>query len=136
MDDIRDIVQHLTGSADVRYHIEPDAPQLLAVTHTRSILPRVLDFLHDHRHLSRPAEAFNPAAALQRAARIVQDPGIARRDPHFPDSFSLLSPAERRANRTVWDKMVRRLNKRDLDLPMCFEPNDWEEGVDVDRRWK
>ncbi|GAA5864626.1 hypothetical protein JCM3774_006019 [Rhodotorula dairenensis] len=137
VDDIQDIKQHLTGSPDVRFHIEPDAPQLLAVTHVESVLPRVTDFLGDYRHLSQPDASFDPAEALQRAARIARDPGIANRDPRFPDSFSLLSPEERRSNRTFWDKMVRRQNKCALDLPMCFEPNDWEEGGDdLYRRWK
>lgn len=136
VDDIREIRQHLTGSSDVRFHVEPDAPQLLAVTHVESILPRLRDFLNDHRHLAHPDAPFDPSAALDRAARVAHDPGIANRDPRFPDSFSLLGAEERRSNRMLWDKVMARQGTCELDLPMCFDLNDWEEGCDKQKRWK
>ncbi|KWU45744.1 alpha/beta-hydrolase [Rhodotorula sp. JG-1b] len=136
VDDIREIRQHLTGSPDVRFHVEPDAPQLLAVTHVDSILPRLRDFLNDHRDLAYVDAPFDPSQALERAARVVRDPGVANRDPRFPDAFSLLGAEDRRSNRMLWDKIMARQGTCELDLPMCFDLNDWEEGCDKQKRWK
>lgn len=128
--------RHLSSSPDVRFHIEPEAPQLVAITHVKSTMPRVRSFLDAYRHLSSAPSALDCTAALARAAQIARNPDVAKRDPRLPDSFSLLSDDERRANKARWDEMMRRQAECQVVLPMCFEKDDWEEGAETQRRWK
>ncbi|GAA5979209.1 hypothetical protein JCM10908_002838 [Rhodotorula pacifica] len=135
IEDIEEIRQHLTGSPDVRFYIEEDAPQLLAITHVESVVPRLRQFLNDHRHLTHPNARFDPLDALKCASRVTHNEEVAQRDPHCPDSFSLLADGELRANQILWDKMMPRENACTLDLPMCHEKDDWEEGAKDQPRW-
>lgn len=89
------------------------------------------------KHVRPPASPipFDFRAALQLASEIAGNPQVAHRDPLAPDAFSLLDEEEYKAGATRFENMKRRGDKCKLDLPMCFERNDWEEGAAQQRRW-
>jgi len=129
------MAKHLTRSRDLRFHIEAGGPHLLAVTHARSVIPRMRDFLAAHAAELPPVAPLDARRALERAARIASDPKIALRNPGKPDSFSLLSADELATGQVKLDAALRQEQQCRLHLPMCFEKQDWEADADAQRRW-
>lgn len=92
-------------------------------------------FILKHVRPPTPPVPFNFAGALQYASEIARDPTVAQRDPRSADAFSLLSDEEYRRGAAQFETMKRRGAECRLELPMCFEKNDWEEGAKQQRRW-
>ncbi|BGP37230.1 hypothetical protein JCM10450v2_001138 [Rhodotorula kratochvilovae] len=134
--DVQDMAEYFTKSKDLRFHIEPNGPQLVAITHAPSVIRRIRSFLTAHPSYSPTVVPLDARQALERAAEIAGDPKIALRNPHAPDSFSLLSAEELAAGQRRLDEMLAQEKRCRLELPMCFEKNDWDEGADKQRRWK
>ncbi|BGP53169.1 hypothetical protein JCM8202_003684 [Rhodotorula sphaerocarpa] len=135
IEDVRELQRCFASSEDVRFHVEPDAPQLVAITHTDTVIPRVRSFLDDHRGRTRPYEPLDKRAALRRAAAVAPDVDLSSRDPLQSDSFSLVSSLEREKNRLLWDKTTTHARSLQAVMPMCFEREDWEKGAEEERRW-
>ncbi|GAA6047958.1 hypothetical protein JCM3770_006443 [Rhodotorula araucariae] len=136
--DVQDMAKYFTKSKELRFHIEPDGPQLVGITHAPSVIRHMRSFLNSHPSSSPTIVPLDARRALERAAEIAGDPSIALRNPHAPDSFSLLNAEEHAAGQRRLDEMLAQEQdaKRRLVLPMCFEKNDWDEGADQQRRWK
>lgn len=157
VEDVADTVKHFTGSQGLQFHTVPgglnslrraehpplttvsrakiDGPHLLAITHAPSVINMMQAFLLKHVRPPTSAIPFDFRSALQSASSIAGNPDIAHRDPRAPDAFSLLDQEEYEAGAKRFENMKRRGDKCKLDLPMCFEKNDWEEGAAQQRRW-
>ncbi|BGP00856.1 hypothetical protein NBRC10513v2_000981 [Rhodotorula toruloides] len=135
VEDVADTVKHFTGSQGLQFHTVPDGPHLLAITHAPSVINMMQAFLLKHVRPPVPPLPIDFHSALSYASSIACNPEIASRDPRAPDAFSLLDEEEYKAGATRFENMKRRGDKCKLDLPMCFEKNDWEEGAAQQRRW-
>ncbi|GEM09333.1 alpha/beta fold family hydrolase [Rhodotorula toruloides] len=135
VEDIADTVKHFTGSQGLQFHTIPDGPHLLAITHGPSVINMVQAFLLKYAHSPTPPVPFDFHAALQYASETAGNPRIAHRDPQAPDAFSLLDEEGYKAGATRFETMKRRGKASKLNLPMCFEKNDWEEGAAHQRLW-
>ncbi|GJN87819.1 hypothetical protein Rhopal_000774-T1 [Rhodotorula paludigena] len=125
-EDVKETADHFTASKDMRFHIEEGGPHLLAISHASTIIPRIRAFLSDHPSFPSTVVPLDSRRALALAAEIAGDPKIALRNPHAPDSFSLLDADEIAAGEAYLEKMLRQEAQCKLDLPMCFEKDDWE----------
>ena len=93
------------------------------------------DFLAAHSANPPAIIPLDAQRALERAARIVGNPAVAERDPASPLSFCLLKPDEFAAGKAKLEHAFAQEQACRLDLPMCFEKDDWEKGADQQRRW-
>ncbi|GAA5854452.1 hypothetical protein JCM9279_006609 [Rhodotorula babjevae] len=134
-EDVEALAEHFTGSRDVRFRIEPGAPHLLALTHAPSVIPRMRDFLSAHSADPPAVIPLDARRALERAARITGNADVVSRDPSTSNSFCLLKPDELAAGKVRLQAALAQEKECRLNLPMCFEKDDWEEGADQQRRW-
>lgn len=116
-------------------------PHLLAVTHASDVISLMRPFLERHTPSSLPPYVpIDSHSALRTVAKIAGDPKIANRNPHNPESFSMVTAEERAQAAKNLEEMERVEQTCELDLPMRFEREDWEplrpgEDPEHDTRW-
>ncbi|GAA6038785.1 hypothetical protein JCM8097_002889 [Rhodosporidiobolus ruineniae] len=140
VDDVQEDSKHFTGAKEMEFHRVEGGPHLLGITHASTVIPLMQPFLA--RNSPSSPQPFTPPdalAGLRIAASIAQDPKVANRNAHHPDSFSLLTQKQKddfRAKNAAMEEIEKTC---ELVLPMCFEREDWEppklDEDGVERRW-
>ncbi|GAA5981571.1 hypothetical protein JCM11641_004101 [Rhodosporidiobolus odoratus] len=140
LDEVEEQSRRFTGARELEFHAIAGGPHLLAVTHTPEVIAFMQPFLS--RHTPAPLPALTPIdslTALKYAASLAKDPKIALRNPHHPESFSLLPADEKAAIAKHLAEMVEIERTCEFDLPMCFQRQDWEapklKDGEEERRW-
>ncbi|GAA5871754.1 hypothetical protein JCM8547_008133 [Rhodosporidiobolus lusitaniae] len=140
IDEVRHQSEAFTGSRDLEFHAVEGGPHLLSFTHASLVTSYMRPFLARNTPSPYPSlTSPSSLTALSIASKIAEDPKVALRNPHHPDSFSLLSNEEREYGRKKLEEMEGVERNCELVLPMCGEKDDWELGEDEegegDRRW-
>ncbi|GAA5821026.1 hypothetical protein JCM11251_001927 [Rhodosporidiobolus azoricus] len=140
IEEIQEQTKHFSSAKELEFHAIEGGPHLLGVTHTSAVIAPMIPFLRRHSPSSRPSYApLDNLSALRLASTISNDPKVALRNPHKPDSFSFHTQAEKEESQRQLDGNEAVEKECELVLPMCHEKNDWEvpykPGAEGDDRW-
>ncbi|GAA6008327.1 hypothetical protein JCM10207_000087 [Rhodosporidiobolus poonsookiae] len=150
---VREQNVHFSGAKELDFHGVEDGPHVLTLTHSAFILSQLAPFLQRHTPAQSPAfiPPDFPAALAQLSTfpLLFCDPtdlssppyiaassfasSIAARSPSDPDSFSLTTPEEVAGITPMLEGMLLVERECELDLPMCFEKDDWEIEEEAER---
>lgn len=158
VNEVQDESRHFKGSSELRFHViegnylslvhsvrasltfsysSSGGPQLVSVTHAPAVIAFMSSFLSRRVSSGYPTKPLplDAPAALLRAAAIRPELDVKSRDPSIPDSFSLVTPEEHVLGVARLKDMATQETECKLDLPMCFEKEDWDEGAAEQRRF-
>ncbi|GAA6029982.1 hypothetical protein JCM8097_009200 [Rhodosporidiobolus ruineniae] len=132
---VQEETKHFSGSQELRFIAIEGGPQQVSVTHIPAVIAHMRSFLSRRPSTPAPFLPLNNPSALQRAGNLFNAPFLAVRNPHDPESFSLVTPEELDRGQQRLNKMLQQEKTCTVPLPMCFEKQDWEEGAEKEERF-